>query len=477
MHVKKASSLILLFIVLVLGALTGLPYIFGMQAESTYDRMLQQLSNNAGLRMTSKRFERGWLSSTAETVIRYPGLPLEFNALHKISHGPIPLDRVLAGELRLTPIQAQVKSHISVAIPGAAGVPARPLRQLPPLLTDTTITLSGNGRIQVDHPAISKSRHATNGITWGGLSGTIEFDKNWKQVKVDLKAPALSLDSASGMAHLPGSLTLTNMNVRSDMREGVAGYFFGESSISVATLEAGSIFGLRDLNFSTNANPVGNFINMVMHYKVKEVSLANNRYGPGLLTVEARKLDAAILGKFESEIDTLYKKGLPEEQTSLIMLGKSLELITGLSKYAPELEVTKLSFRAGKEEITGNAKFVLDGRRSNVSENPMLLLMALKGHAELRIPRGLLKPLLAPVILRDIAIYQNNGALTVEESAKLTPETMEQIVDQALPLYLSQNEFTRLLVPDANQYKITAAIKRGQFLVNNEPWHVPIKLP
>ena len=90
----KKFTLVLGFTLIALVALAaaGLPYWFGMETEKTYGAMLEQLSSSSGLQFTGKNYQRGWLSSTAETVIRHPQIPVEFTAQHRISHGPLPLD-------------------------------------------------------------------------------------------------------------------------------------------------------------------------------------------------------------------------------------------------------------------------------------------------------------------------------------------------------------------------------------------------
>jgi len=151
-----------------------------------------------------------------------------------------------------------------------------------------------------------------------------------------------------------------------------------------------------------------------------------------------------------------------------------MELIAALSRQAPELEITKLSFKTPQGEITGKAKFVLDGRKHIAAQNPLQLLLALSGRGELAIPAAVLKQLLTPVIRRDIESYQSSGALTPQEMAELTPQAMGEIVDRALPQYLSRNGFTRYLVEDGDLYKLTVSIRRGQLLVNGTPWHAPM---
>ena len=51
---------------------------------------------------------------------------------------------------------------------------------------------------------------------------------------------------------------------------------------------------------------------------------------------------------------------------------------------------------------------------------------------------------------------------------------MGEIVDRAFPQYLSHNDFARYFVEDGNNYKLTISIRRGQLLVNGQPWHAPV---
>ena len=129
---------------------------------------------------------------------------------------------------------------------------------------------------------------------------------------------------------------------------------------------------------------------------------AGESFGPGELTIEARRLDAAALVKFKNELDAIYRGQPPPAQAALMAAGKAMELIAALSRQAPELEITKLSFKTREGEITGKAKFVLDGRKHNAAQNPLQLLLALSGQGELSIPAPVLKQLLSPVIRRDI---------------------------------------------------------------------------
>jgi uncharacterized protein YdgA (DUF945 family) len=470
----------ILVIALALGLLAVLgvaPYWFGREAERTFAARLEQATQRSGVSLTGKNFERGWLSSRAETVIRYPGLPVEFTAVHRISHGPLTLDRWLEGEIDLTPVQARIRSQISVtAKPATPDDPAKFLSQLPPLKTDTAVGLDGDGKMHLELPAFKKAA-AGDIFEWRGMSGEIHFDADFKKFRSELRTPGLSFtrDPAKSPG---GSVTLDNLTVHSDLAQGAGGHFLGESSAHVEKLGVGPLASLRDLRVTTAARAEADNIHLSLTYQVQGVHLANQTFGPGHLAIEIRKLDAATLQKYETEIAAIQRKTLPEEQAALMILGKTMELLGHLSKKAPEVEITRLSFKAGADEVRGKAKFVLDGSRSNIAENPLLLLTALAGEAELSLPPAMLRPLLAPLVQRDLENYRRRGLITDEQMRQLTPEKLARVVDQALPLYLARHEITRHFVPDAGRYRLTAAVRQGQLLVNNEPWRgTPVRLP
>src|SRR2546430_8848125 len=95
-------------LVTLLAAVLAVPYWMGGKIEEAFRDRLATLADHGGLVVSEERFERGWLSSRAHTVLRAPGVPIELDANHVIHHGPLALDRWLAGELALEPVQAHI---------------------------------------------------------------------------------------------------------------------------------------------------------------------------------------------------------------------------------------------------------------------------------------------------------------------------------------------------------------------------------
>jgi hypothetical protein len=230
----------------------------------------------------------------------------------------------------------------------------------------------------------------------------------------------------------------------------------------------------RALRFVSTARPAeaGRYLHLVLGYELGAATLAGQSLGPARLNIEVRRLDVAPLARFDTEIAALAGSGgeRPAEQVSLLVLGKTLELAAALAKHAPELELSAFSLRVGGEEIRARAQLVLDGRRLAVRENPRWLLVALKGEAELAIPARLLARWYLPEVRAAVADYARRGLLVEAQLAQLTPQRLETIAEEALPHYLARHELARHLVRDGADYKLRLAVRRGQLLLNGEPW-------
>ena len=122
--------------------------------------------------------------------------------------------------------------------------------------------------------------------------------------------------------------------------------------------------------------------------------------------------------------------------------------------------------------MTGKAKFVLDGSQLDVAGNPMLMLKALSGEGEVKLPDSLIAMLAGSDVRRDLDNLKASGKLTEAEIAKLTPKRVAMITQQAikeLPQYKDSVVSRLKLVPDGPNYKIVASLKSGQLLVNDQP--------
>jgi uncharacterized protein YdgA (DUF945 family) len=453
---RLALLSVLVAVPALVAALGAAPWWFGRATEGVLRAALER-AGGGNYTIDITRYERGWLQSTAETAVRHAWLPLELRIQHTIHHGPLPLPALLGGDLARLPARALIDSEWRPPAVGKAS--------LPPLRADTTVTLDGEMRVSLNQAGFRTERAGSQGV-----QGELRLDGALRRIRSEVRIAGLALATQNG------SVTLRGIVLRSDLHQGAAGQYLGDASLAIEAVEAGGALAVRarGLSVSSRTQAAGDTLTASLNYRLNEAAFAQRRLGPAELALELRRLDAAALKAFEDGLNALYRRKLPPDQGSLMALGKVLELVGQLARKSPEAEITRLSFRYGDDELRGHAKLVLDGTRGDLVENPLLILTALRGEGELSIPASAVRPLLAPLILADLAASERNRVLSAAEATQLTPEVLDRVIDQALPLYLERHAFTRLLQADGGRYKLVARLRRGQVLVNGEPWRGPV---
>lgn len=458
---KRALTVIGIVILLLGLALAAAPYWLGMQTESAFNDAIKGMATRSGMPSKNFSFSRGWMSSEARNEFLLPTAPLVVNATHRIEHGPLPLSHLLSGEI--APALALIKTSLrfSPSADAPAGLSAT-LKSLPPLELETVLDLSGNGTSNLKIAAATRKR-GKNTIRWAAGGGQMKFDRAWKKIEMDFSFPLLSVNSPRG------KLAIKNVRLSSDMYEGTAGYMFGRNNFSIASIAMKPFVDIQDMKLSAIVQPKGQFVTMNISFGIKAMQIAKDRYGPGKLNLAIRNLDTKTLKQFESDMNRIYSRALPREQTQMMLAGKTLELAGKLSQSNPVIEITRLSFTAPGGELTGKAKFVIQGKEQDLSANPMLLLTAIKGSAELSMPQSLAKATVMPQIQRDISNLKTEGRLSASEVAKLTPEALDQIAAEVYQQYLQESGFGRWFVKQKNNYRFSMSINRGQIVINGVP--------
>lgn len=463
----KKSILTGLLVVLLaaLAAPFAAAYWYGRETESAFEALVADFGRRAGARVTVKHYERGWLASTAETATLLQGTPATLTMRHAISHGPFALERWLQGEIDLALFRARIRSELTgLRLPAGNANLAFPT----PLLSAETVVAAGGGlESRLRLAASAELGAGPPALEWAAGTGTLVASPDFKRYELDLALPSLRL---SGGGPVASSLELKKLRLRSQMAEGAQGLSFGTTTLELAHLRAGEQASAAGLSLKATTRPSGPHLELVADYRIGELRVGGEKAGPAQLTLELRKLDLAALARFSEELREIHARNLPEQQAGLMVVGKALALVTALAEKSPELEVTRLSLKTESGEITGRASFVLDGSRSDVRTNPMRLLTALRGEAEVTVPAPLLRPLVAPLVQQDLAAYRARGALSDREVTALRGETLTRVVDRAMPLYLPRHDLGRWLQPHGEHYRIKAAVRQGQFLVNDRLW-------
>ncbi len=450
-------------------AVGAAPFWFGLQGEKMHAQWAQALAEEHGLTLSGVVYERGWLASTASYTVALSNLPLQTNVTHTIQHGPFVLDRLLADPTTLLqPVRAVVYSEMTF---GVAGVAAKdnPLASLPPLTADTVIDIRGDGVSTLAMAPMKKAHPSGASVEFKGIEGRVEFDTQWAAVRSELTLPGLVFKDAQK------TLTMGRMTVNTDLHAGASGYLFGTAAFAMEQAAAPELgVALAGLRFSSTTRETGKLINTSAEYQLRELKLRDETYGPASVALELRKLDAATLMKLQKALNAAQKPGTPPQQAALMAMDNLLNLMGALAKTAPELEITKVSVLTPGGEITGHAKFVLDGSQLDVAANPMLLVSAFRGEGELTVPAGFVQGLARKQAQMELESLKASGQLDASEMARLTPQKASAILDQAMPLHVDALATRMQLVRRGADYQIKASIRQGRLLVNGQPVQTPM---
>lgn len=440
--------------VLVAGA-SAVPYWFGVRAEQAYNTHLQKAVDGGQVIATAQRYERGWLSSTAEATLSVPGAPVSLNVTNTIYHGPFPF----IDGIDFSPVLARVRSQVIVSVPGAKGIP--------PISMDTSINLSGESEGRISAPPYRRAAAGSDGgIEWQGIDGTMRVSADNKNVKLDLTAPQLKITAPQG------GFVASRATLNVDQTENAAGLTLGTMSVGVEKLTIDATDNqsiLEGLRISSTTRESGSDLNAQINIQLRNASDGEVSYGPGQMNIELRKLDAKALSAYQNDMRAMQKQKIPPEQMATMMLGKGLQLVGNLAKKVPEMEITKLSLKIKGGEINGKAKFVLDGANFDVAANPALLMMAFSGEGELLFDEPVLRALSEKEVHEQLEALKAGGKLSLDDIAKLTPQRVSEITAAAVPGQMDKLINRMNLVRDGNQYKVTASIRQGRFLLNGQP--------
>jgi uncharacterized protein YdgA (DUF945 family) len=447
-------------LLLLLALVLGLPYALGLQAERTFGANLERSRQSAGAMVKSSRFHRGWLASTAEVVFMYPGAPIELHTTHRITHGPLAIGRWLEGDAHWAPVQAMV--HSQGRLHHANGT----VLALPTITAETVIELGGEGETRFSLPAFKSEHHGE----LQGASGSVRFSADMNQIHAKFVLGRATLRAGALRAGDLESLAFRDGRFEANLTQDEHGVWLGPTELLIDELAIAPVLQLRGLRLTSTTLARGAEIDVVTTQSVKLLQFAGNALGELSMAVDVRRLNARALGQYERELSALYQNSPPAEQLSLMVMGKTINLLAALSKATPELEVREFRLRSAQGELKGRAKLVLDGSQFDVSQNPMLLLVALKGEAELTVPREMMKGFFASRIAADVEALKQRGALASTSAEQLDGVAMDRIVDQALAMYVAEHQLGRHFQPAGSDFKITAAIRRGQVFLNDQLW-------
>jgi len=174
----------------------------------------------------------------------------------------------------------------------------------------------------------------------------------------------------------------------------------------------------------------------------------------------------------EAHMQSLLNEPQSDEASEMMNLAKYGEILAGLLKKSPEIELKRLDLKTSEGDFTGNAKISFDGTKAGPDFNVIGLAGAIAAQADCRVGERLLHRILTPIMKdRIISEIKEKAA---EDDPQAEPELPDEkelnaLVASAIEEQLNALMQQGILQKGNGEYRSTASYKAGQIVLNGRP--------
>jgi len=459
------AILIIIFILLI--AILGLPWWFGMKAEHEYNNLIETVSKFENLEIVNKSYKRGWLKSLGEitfSINEGDDNPIEIIEKDTIYHGPVPIGLLSKGKLNLKPVMAVIETKVDITSDTEKEY-SKIIASLPPIDFKTTLSLSGHGTTVISVPSIDRKLEDGKTLKWSGLSGAVNFTPDLKEVSYDINSSKIEIEDDTFR------LSINNINLSSNLSYPASNYTNPLGDVEVRIEEFSSEgkdngelnkVTLSNLQFTGSTNQNGNLLNHTHSLGFETLVVGRNSYGPGIYELELRNINK---GAFEEIQKELYEDQNTQESatTKEELWARIMKVLPQLLEGSPEIELTKLSIKTGEGELLGHALISLKGD-PELAANPLLLLAAVSAELKLSVSKPLLENL-----LKDYKIEEITDEIKSQNEAPPSDKKLQNLGKTRAQSEIKQMLDQNILVLKNGNYEIEASYRLGEIILNGKP--------
>jgi uncharacterized protein YdgA (DUF945 family) len=437
----------------------GASYWLGVQACQQYDRLIAQINRSNLLAAVPGDYKRGLFSSSALTAftLTRPGNEgsVTLDVVSSIHHGPFVFlnDSHFKGGLR--PVLAVIKMKPALTAAHSDDALKKVLEAIPELESTEVLSIffiDGSGETYLDVPPFQKKVPDANGgqldAQWSGLAAKSQFDARFEEITGSWSSPFFQIAGPNKLI-----VRMKDFNGDFNSHSGIKGISVGSAALSVASIEGSekdkSPFSLTSFGIKTESGVSGETIGGSLLLSFDRLDAGGMAFGPFAMELEARKLDAEVLSRFEKLVRNIEAKAasggqndVSEPETEKAAEAILLELLAK----SPEFEIKQLKLNTEKGDLSGRAKLGFAFPMGIPSQNILLLIASTDASAELSISEAL-GYFAAENLLRDAG--QDAG------SAKTNAEAIVKGLMDA-----------KYVTSEGGSLKSSAAFKHGSLTIN-----------
>ncbi|MCG6871160.1 MAG: YdgA family protein [Gammaproteobacteria bacterium] len=430
------KRLALLFLLLLLVAAAAAPYWIGVRAEAEYRTYIERLNSEALIDARVLSFERGWLESQARVALRRSGSPGELQLHDTLRHGPVAVDRWLAGDPDYSVYLARVESRATLGPTGAQ------------LTANTQISLSGDASSRIRMQPLDLDQDGTR-LRMAELGGQLAIPAHGRSTQLRLQTDHIELDEKQTDRQI--RIRKPSLLLRGDPGNPETGALRFEAE-QLQLVEGGrQPLRISGLQFGAESSETEGRLTTVLSLEMTELQAEGGEtVGPGKLGLELRDLDAAATR-------ALRDAG---GGADLAVLFSELER---LLRHSPRVLVS-LFLNTPHGETKGEVEVSLDTADPAVLANPLLALTALRATGTLRLPEPALRMAMTEHLSSELRQLENRGELPA-----MTPQQRQRALNAAMDVRMAEWMRDYRLRRDGENLVAEAVFAAGKLTINGEP--------
>ena len=417
---KKALSLLLAIVLLLVAAYSAGAWYLGTQVELAINEPYRQIASVPYVKIVKREYRRGVFSSEETVTFELFGDMLRFmEQAQKQSAAGSPGGAVAAAE-PFKPIAVTVRSHIkhgplpdgknlaAAIVDSEVEVDERFKRDLAkvlgdkkPLTAHTVYGYEGDGESIVTSPAFVTTLPGAGSdpavqLSWEGVRANIRFTKDFASYTLQGEAPKLEVAGGKGVHMMVGGMRFDIESKRIFEDEPLL--YSGKQKFTIAQASIGGPgmgdrpFLLKQVTYDVNMPVNGEFIDIVAKLGVQDALLGESNFGPAHYDFSVKRLHARTFAQLNRAMMQMYSDpaAMNAGADPAAALGALAKPALKLLEYNPEISIDRISFKIPQGEVLVAARAKFNDVKPEDLKQPPVLIAKVDASADIALPEGLL---------------------------------------------------------------------------------------
>jgi uncharacterized protein YdgA (DUF945 family) len=346
------------------------------------------------------------------------------------------------------------------------------IKKLPPASLKTRLSIDGGGITDITMPGI-ESDEVEEGekLKWQGLTGDVKFSPEFKDVDTVLESPGLNITGKNSEISVTGVAAdsrLEYVGPGNIYPVGDVNFTVAEAAIRTKDESSGGYdrFAITGIEITGSSTESEGLLNCTHSLAFRELDAGGGKYGPGGYELAIRNIDMESWIKIQELLKKDRNAPRTEEQRQIFMT-ELMNIVPGLIRKSPEIELTKLNIKTAEGSLDGHLKISVDGTgmdNPDLASNPLFLVTAIKADARVAVTKSLLETIITDYKKEEIADDFREADDEVPPPDEIAGMAKEEMGDEIKGL-MDQG----IITESADNYEINASYEVGQITLNGHP--------